>query len=131
MRPGSWRYAAGEYAAGLATALLTAAGIHAVVETGADMVLGMLAGSALGLAAHAAVMLALGPAVGFFQVMVPGALIGMYGGMLFGMRDSMQHASWSRALAVAALFGALVVAGVRLYDRVLRSGELRGPEGPE
>jgi hypothetical protein len=46
----------------------------------------------------------------------------MYGGMLFGIRDSMQAASWSRTLAVAVALGVLVVAAVQLYDRVLRAG---------
>jgi len=54
-------------------------------------------------------------------VMAPGALIGMYGGMLFGMRDSMQRASWSQTLSVAVGLGILAVAAVQLYDRAFRA----------
>jgi uncharacterized membrane protein len=65
---------------------------------------------------------------GFFQVMAPGGLIGMYGGALFAMRDSMQAASWSHALGVAVVFGLAVVAAVDLYDRALRSNPTSGAE---
>lgn len=116
----------GDYAAGAATAVAAAAPIHAVVETGSDMVLAMLIGMGIGLLAHLLVLVLTGPILGFFQVMAPGGLIGMYGGMLFGMRDSMQAASWSRALGVAVLFGLLVVAALNLYACVLRSGSASG-----
>lgn len=114
-------YAAGDYAAGALTAVATAAGVHAVVAPGWDMVLAMLTGAAIGTSAHLAAMALCGPLLGMFQVMVPGSLIGMYGGMLFGMRDAMQGGTWGRVLAIASLFGLAVVAGVRLYDRVLRT----------
>lgn len=114
-------YLVGEYVAGIATAVVTALPIHAVVDPGWDMVVAMIVGTLLGSAAHLVVLALLGPFVGFFHVMAPGALIGMYGGMLFGMRDSMQAASWSRTLAVAAGLGALVVAAVQLYDRALHA----------
>lgn len=54
--------------------------------------------------------------------MTTGAMIGMYGGMLFGMRDSMQQADVSlrMALAVGAFFGLLVIFGVRWWDRQLK-----------
>jgi len=116
-----WLYLLGEYVAGVATAVLTALPIHAVVDPDWDMVVAMIAGTVLGSGAHLLVLALLGPLVGFFHVMAPGALIGMYGGMLFGMRDSMQAASWSRTLAVAVGLGALVVAAVQLYDRALRA----------
>lgn len=122
-----WLYLLGEYFAGVATAVLTALPIHAVVDPGWDMVVAMIAGTIVGSAAHLLVLALLGPLVGFFHVMAPGALIGMYGGMLFGMRDSMQAASWSRTLAVAVGLGILVVAAVQLYDRVLRAEEPREP----
>jgi hypothetical protein len=117
-----WLYLLGEYVAGVATAVLTALPIHALVDPDWDMVVAMIAGTLLGSAAHLLVLALLGPLVGLFHVMAPGALIGMYGGMLFGMRDSMQAASWSRTLAVAVALGVLVVAAVQLYDRVLRAG---------
>lgn len=111
----------GDYVAGAATAVLTAVAVHALVETGSDMVLAMLAGMALGLVAHLLVLMAVGPFVGFFQVMAAGGLIGMYGGALFAMRDAMQATSWSRTIGVALVFGLAVVAAVDLYDRALRS----------
>jgi len=57
-----------------------------------------------------------------FHVMVPGAVIGMYGGMLFAMRDVMQQGSTGQAIEVGVAFGLLVTAGVRLYDRALTGG---------
>jgi hypothetical protein len=107
--------------AGAATAAAAAGLVHAVVAPGCDLVLAMLIGMAAGMLAHLAVLALASPLLGFFQVMAPGAIIGMLGGTLFAMRDAMQTASWSRALAVAALFGVLVVAAVNVYDRVLRS----------
>ena len=125
-----WLYLLGEYVAGVATAVLTALPVHAAVDPGWDMVVAMIVGTLLGSAAHLVVLALLGPFVGFFHVMAPGALIGMYGGMLFGMRDSMQAASWSLTLAVAVGLGALVVAAVQLYDRVLRAdGQAEGSRG--
>ena len=118
----AWAYLLGEYAAGVATAVATALPIHALVDRDWDMVVAMFAGTVLGSIAHVLVLGVFGPLVGFFHVMAPGALIGMYGGMLFGMRDSMQAASWSQAVAVAVATGIAVVVAVQLYDRALRSG---------
>jgi hypothetical protein len=118
----SWTYGLGEYAAGVGTAVAAAVSIHALVDPGWDMVIPMLVGAVLGSAAHVVVLALLGPVVGMFHVMAPGALIGMYGGMLFAMRDSMQAVSWSQSVAVAVAVGVLAVAGVQLYDRALRSG---------
>ena len=120
-------YLLGEYVAGVVTAVATAVPIHALVDRDWDMVLAMLAGTVLGTAAHLVVLGLLGPLVGFFHVMAPGAVVGMYGGMLFGMRDSMQAVSRSRAVAVAVAVGVLVVAAVQLYDRALRPEVERGP----
>jgi hypothetical protein len=71
---------------------------------------------------HLAVGAALSPLLGLFHVMVPGGLIGMYGGMLFAMRDTMQAhpGSLGRAAVVGALFGLVITAAVHLYDRVVR-----------
>lgn len=112
----------GDYAAGAVTGAAAAVPIHAVVETGSGMILAMLIGMGIGTLAHLVVLVLTGPLLGFFQVMAPGGFIGMYGGMLFAMRDSMQAVSWSRAVGVAIVFGLLVVAALNLYDRVLRSG---------
>lgn len=119
-------FAAGEYLAGAATAVLVACAIHAIVTPGWDMALAMLVGGLVGLGVHLAFALLAGPLLGMFPVMASGSLIGAYGGMIFAMRDSMQAASWGRVAAIAAGFGLVVVAGVQLYDRALRSS----PTGP-
>lgn len=110
-----------EYVAGALTAVAVALPIHALVQPGWDLVLAMLLGSAIGMAAHVVLGFLLGALIGMFQVMLTGSLIGMYGGMLFAMRDAMQPVSWTQTTAVAIVFGVLVVAGVQLYDRALRS----------
>ena len=119
-------YVVGDYAAGAATALAAAAPIHALVDTGWDLVLAMLVGVGIGTLAHLAILAVAGPLVGFFQVMAPGGVIGMYGGMLFSMRDSMQAVSWPQTLAVAILFGLCVVACLDVYDRALRRSQDTG-----
>lgn len=119
-------YAVGDYLSGAATAVAAAAPLHAVVEPGWDMVLAMIVGAGVGVVAHLAVLALAGPLVGFFQVMAPGALIGMFGGMLFAVRDSMQVASWPRAIGVAIVFGLLVVGVLDLYDRILRRASAGG-----
>jgi hypothetical protein len=110
-----------EYGAGALIALAAAIPIHALVHPGWDLVLAMLLGSAIGMLVHMLLGFTLGALIGMFQVMLAGSLIGMYGGMLFAMRDAMQLASWTQTLVVAIVFGVLVVAGVQLYDRALRS----------
>lgn len=110
-----------EYGAGASIALATAIPIHALVHPGWDLVLAMLLGGAIGMALHMLLGFPLGALIGMFQVMLPGSLIGMYGGMLFAMRDAMQPASWTQTTVVAIVFGVLVVAGVQLYDRALRT----------
>ncbi|WP_237394703.1 class I SAM-dependent methyltransferase [Methylacidimicrobium sp. AP8] len=118
----------GDYLAGMATGVLVAGAVRSLISPGFDMVLAMLLGMALGMGIHLLLGALLGPLLGMFQTMVPGAWIGMYGGMLFAMRDSMGAGSpgWAKALGVGALFGAASVAGFRLYDRILR-GPVNGP----
>jgi uncharacterized membrane protein len=116
-------YALGDYAAGAATAIAAAVPVHAVVDPGMDVVVAMMLGTLLGTLAHLLVLGVAAPLVGFFQAMAPGGLIGMYGGMLFGMRDAMQATSWLHVVVVAVLFGLAVVAALRLYDRALRSDQ--------
>ncbi len=91
------------------------------------MVVAMLMGMAAGMAVHLALAVLLSPVLGSFHVMVPGSLIGMYGGMLFAMRDTMQHPSGTttHAIMVGVAFGLIVTAGIRLYDRAVR-----GPTSP-
>ena len=112
----------GDYAAGMAIGAMTALAVRLVVWPGMDMVIAMIVGMALGMIIHLVFGLFLGPLIGMFNAMIPASLIGMYGGMFFGMRDSMAAGSrtLAAAIAVGAVFGALVVAGVQYYDRTLR-----------
>ncbi|MCZ7618926.1 MAG: hypothetical protein M5U32_11690 [Myxococcota bacterium] len=120
--------AVGDYVVGGLTGAATAAAVRLVVAPDLDMVLAILIGTGAGMIVHVAVGAAAAPLLGLFHVMVPGGLIGMYGGMLFAMRDVMQHAPGplGNALMVGAVFGAVVTGGVRLYDRVLRDPGVGG-----
>lgn len=111
----------GDHLAGGVVGAVTAVGVRAVVSPQLDMVLAMLVGMAIGMIAHLVLTVLLAPLLDPFHVMVPGGLIGMYGGMMFAMRDTMQaHAgSLSQAILVGVVFGVIVVAGVRLYDRAI------------
>jgi hypothetical protein len=113
-------FTVGDYAAGVLTGAVTAAVVRAIVWPGFDLALAMLLGIGIGTLAHLAVGALLSPLLGMFHVMVPGSLIGMYGGMLFAMRDAMQTVSSAHAIGVGALFGIIVTATVWLYDRALR-----------
>jgi hypothetical protein len=110
----------GDYTAGALTGAATAAVVRAVVWPGFDLALAMLLGVGVGTLTHLAVGTLLSPLLGMFHVMVPGSLIGMYGGMLFAMRDAMQAVSATQAIGVGVLFGIILTATVRLYDRALR-----------
>lgn len=59
----------------------------------------MIVGMAIGMAIHRVLGLIRAPLIGMFNAMIPASLIGMYGGMFFGMRDSL--AAGSRTLAAA------------------------------
>jgi hypothetical protein len=115
-------FSIGDYLAGILIGVATTLAVRAVIWPGVDMVVAMLVGMAIGTVVHLFVGLVLAPLVGMFETMVPGSLIGMYGGMLFGMRDSMAAGSLTLASAVTvgAIFGAIVVLGVKVYDRILR-----------
>ena len=112
----------GDYLAGMLVGAVTALSVRMVVWPGMDMVIAMIVGMALGMLVHLILGLGLGPLIGMFEAMIPASLIGMYGGMFFGMRDSMAAGSRTlpAAIAVGAIFGAIVVAGVRFYDLALR-----------
>ena len=116
----------GDYIGGALIGLLTAAAVHAVVDLDMDMVVAMLLGMGVGTVVHLGVGLLLTPVLGGFQAMIPGSLIGMYGGMIFGMRDSMQDVSAGHAGLVGVIFGLIVVGALRLYDRALRAGQIPG-----
>ena len=124
-------FTTGDYAAGGVVGAATAVAVRAAVSPQLDMVVAMLIGMAIGMIVHLALSLLLSPVLGAFHTMVPGSLIGMYGGMLFAMRDTMQHppSSLDDALLVGALFGLVVIAGVRLYDRALHAGAPLGQSG--
>jgi hypothetical protein len=121
-------FTAGDYVAGAATGAATAAAVRALVSPHLDMVLAMLIGMAVGMIVHLALALLLSPVLGAFHVMVPGSLIGMYGGMLFAMRDTMQahSGSLSHAVFVGVVFGLVVVISVQIYDRVLKAAPPSG-----
>jgi hypothetical protein len=112
----------GDYLAGATVGAATAAIVRVVVWPGMDMVVAMLIGMGLGMVVHVVLGFLFGPLIGMFNAMMPASIIGMYGGMFFGMRDSMAAGSrsWGAALAVGAVFGAVVVGAMRYYDRALR-----------
>lgn len=112
----------GDYFAGMAVGALTALGVRTAIWHGMDMVIAMLIGMAIGMIIHIAVGLLLAPLIGMFNSMVPASVIGMYGGMFFGMRDSMAAGSRTlgAAILVGAIFGASVVMVIQVYDHILR-----------
>ena len=112
-------FALGDYAAGGMVGGVTAAGVRAVVDPTWDVALAMVVGMGIGMLCHLVVGLMLSPALGFFHVMVPAGVIGMYGGMLFGMRDAMQAVTSAHALAVGVVFGVVVSAVVQFYGFAL------------
>ncbi len=111
-----------DYLAGILVGVATTLVVRGVVWPGMDMVLAMLIGMVAGMIVHLLLGLILAPLVGMFETMMPASVIGMYGGMLFGMRDSMAAGSLTlaSAAAVGAVFGAIVVLGIKVYDRILR-----------
>jgi hypothetical protein len=115
-------FSIGDYLAGILIGVATTLAVRAVIWPGMDMVIAMFIGMAIGTVVHLFVGLVLAPLIGMFETMVPGSLIGMYGGMLFGMRDSMAAGSLTLASAatVGAIFGTIVVLGVKVYNQVLR-----------
>ena len=115
-------FAIGDYLAGMLIGVVTALVVRAVVSPGMDMVIAMLLGMLLGMIVHLVFGLVLSPVLGMFETMMPASLIGMYGGMLFAMRDSMAAGSTTLGAAalVGAVFGAIIVLGVKIYDRALR-----------
>jgi len=120
----------GDYVAGMLIGALTALSVRAAVWPGMDMVIAMVLGMVIGMAIHLVLGLLLSPLLGMFATMLPASVIGMYGGMLFGMRDAM--AAGSRTLGATAtvgvLFGALVVLGIKVYDRALRGAVIDAGE---
>lgn len=129
MNPKYVLFSLGDYFAGAVTGATTAAAVRAVIGPEVDLALAMVLGMGLGMLVHLPIGLIFSPVLGMFHVMVPGTLIGMYGGMLFAMRDVMQQATWGEAIEVGAAFGVLVTVGVQFYDRALTSGASSGVRG--
>lgn len=115
-------FAAGDYLGGALLGGTTAAVVSGLVGPETDMVVAMLYGMGVGMVLHLVIGLLLAPLLGMFHAMIPGSLIGMYGGMLFAMRDSMQvHvATLHHVIGVGVMFGIVMIAAIRLYDRALR-----------
>ena len=114
----------GDYVAGAVIGAVTAVAVHAVVWGGMDMVLASVVGVLLGMIVHLVIGIFLTPVLGAFHVMLPGSLIGMYGGMMFAMRDAMQGpVPLQRAAVIGAVFGALVSVVVDVYDRALHAAQ--------
>jgi hypothetical protein len=121
----------GDYLAGILTGVLTALAVRLILWPGVDMVIAMLIGMGLGMIIHLVIGFGLGPMLGMFQTMMPASVIGMYGGMFFGMRDSMMAGSptLGDAALVGAIFGAVIVAALKVYDRSLRGVTLDAEAG--
>src|SRR5258708_22552489 len=112
----------GDYLAGILVGVATALVVRAIVWPGMDMVIAMLLGMAVGMVLHLALGLVLSPVLGMFETMMPASLIGMYGGMLFAMRDSMAAGSATHGAAalVGTSFRGIVMLGVQVHVRELR-----------
>jgi len=130
--PEAFYFRLGDYVAGALTGVLTAFAVRMIVGPQWDMVVAMLVGMGMGMFVHLTLLLLFIPLLGMFEVMMPLAMIGMYGGMLFGMRDSMQQAyiPLSTALVVGAVFGFFVVFVTHWWDRQLRGAVFARPEAP-
>ncbi len=113
-------FLAGDCAAGALTGVATTLAVRALVSPGWDMVAAMMLGMFAGTGVHLLLGVALSPLLGMFETMVPGTFIGMYGGMLFAMRDSMQVVPLGTALWVGAIFGIVVVLAVDFWNTQLR-----------
>jgi hypothetical protein len=79
----------GDYLAGMTVGALTALAVRMVVASGMDMVVAMLIGMALGMAVHITIGLLFAPIVGKFKAMIQACVIGIYGGVFFGMGQAM------------------------------------------
>jgi hypothetical protein len=123
---GAMFFQIGDFLVGMLVGVLTALAVRVLMWPGIDMVIAMLIGMGVGMVIHFVIAFALGPLLGMFQTMIPASVIGMYGGMFFGMRDSMEagSATYGAAALVGAIFGAVVVAALKVYDRALHGATL-------
>ena len=95
----------GDYPADILTGVLTALAVRIIVGSNWGMVMAMRVGMAIGMGVRLSLLVLLIPLLSAFEVMKPGGIIGMYGGMLLDMRDAMQQdvISLSQALTVVNL----------------------------
>ena len=91
----------GDYPADILTGVLTALAVRIIVGSNWGMVMAMR----IGMGVRLSLLVLLIPLLSAFEVMKPGGIIGMYGGMLLDMRDAMQQdvISLSQALTVVNL----------------------------
>lgn len=120
----------GDYLAGAVIGVATALIVRLIIWPGMDMVIAMLVGGGIGMIVSLLISFLLSPLLGIVETMVPGSLTGMYGGMLFAMRDSMAAGSrtMTAALAVGAIFGIVVTVAMKFYNHALR-GTVMEAEG--
>jgi hypothetical protein len=119
--PSGILFGAGDCAASAMVGGVTAALVRLAIGPDTDMVVGMLLGMGIGMVVHVVIAVCVTPVLGMFHAMVQTGLVGMYGGMLFAMRDTMVHnpGSLGRAVVIGAGFGLVVGLGVHLYDQAL------------
>jgi hypothetical protein len=115
-------YQIGDHLAGAAIGAATALIVRLIVWPGMDMVIAMLLGIGLGMIVSLLLGYALSPVLGVVDTMIPGSLTGMYGGMLFAMRDSMAAGSRTMpaAIMVGAVFGVATTVAMKFYNHALR-----------
>ena len=114
-------FTAGDCIVGAAVGAATAWAVRAIISPDTDMVVAMLLGMSIGMVVHLVIGVLASPLLGPYHTMVPGGLIGMYGGMMFAMRDTMQHAgSLNHSLGVGAGFGVVMVIALQVYDQAIR-----------
>jgi hypothetical protein len=123
-------YQIGDCLAGAVIGAVTALIVRIIIAPGMDMVIAMLIGGGVGMIMSLLISFLLSPLLGIVETMVPGSLTGMYGGMLFAMRDSMAAGSrtMTAALAVGAIFGIVVTAVLKFYNRALRGTAMEAGE---
>jgi hypothetical protein len=123
---GAMFFQIGDFLVGMLVGVLTALAVRVLMWPGIDMVIAMLIGMGIGMVIHFVIAFLVGPLLGMFQTMIPASVVGMYGGMFFGMRDSMEagSATYGAAALVGAIFGAVVVAALKVYDRALHGATL-------
>lgn len=121
--PSRW-FAFGDLAASILVGTCTASLVQVFIGPSWDMALAMVAGMAIGTGVHLVAWLLLMPALGAIEAGTAPGLAGMYGGMYFAMRESMDNvpmgSGHTRALLVGAVFGILSWIAVAVLNRLYR-----------